>query len=192
MLQDFRFCFEPWYRPKSPAVIPLKAFPRQIQELVMRAFHLGTHDPKQRPTAQEWKDALRQYENNLTSCRDAPLHQYDSTNQDCPYCQADRRFKHQVVYTADDWDVDKDLFSLPQQKATPPVKNNPYINIPSPVVVNSQPIPQHQPKISSPAVSNFGLTLILTWMLINLIIACFFMYLNNWYCSIIMGCVIYN
>ena len=85
------YCFKPGFKPRSLAVPFLECLPLDISNLFKRAFLSGYSDPKQRPTAEEWYQALLQYENNLVSCSYNRLHQYDKKNRNCPYCEADSR-----------------------------------------------------------------------------------------------------
>ena len=163
----------------------IECLPQSLSELFYRTFVTGHKNPRMRPSAREWTDAIESIlETNrqgLSNCDVNGKHIFAAHLSACPWCAlAKQRGRDDYEYQPPVIDgVSPQEIPPPRQKITPPVKNNPYINIPSPVGVNSQPKPLRQPKISPPAVSNFGLTIILTWTLINLIIACFFMYLNN-------------
>ena len=85
------YCWRPGYKPQSAAIPALEAFPREIADLFTRAFIVGRHDPKQRPAAAEWHSALGEFAKSSVTCRDNPLHSYDSKNDSCPYCEADGR-----------------------------------------------------------------------------------------------------
>ena len=86
------YCFKPGYKHQSAAIPALDAFPNEISDLFSRAFIAGRQDPGQRPSAVEWHLALSKYAESLVTCLANPLHQYDSKNDLCPYCEADRRF----------------------------------------------------------------------------------------------------
>ena len=86
------YCFKPGYKHQSAAILPLEAFPDEIGDLFTRAFITGKKDPTQRPTAAEWHGALARFEQNMVTCADNPLHQFDGKNYDCPLCEADRLF----------------------------------------------------------------------------------------------------
>lgn len=89
------YMFKQGFTPRKSSPIPrLETFPQEIQDLFTRAFIDGRRDPSQRPSAQEWYDALKQYEQCLVACRENPLHQYDGKNRICPYCEADQRYAH--------------------------------------------------------------------------------------------------
>ena len=85
------YCFKDGYKPRQKAAIPrLESFPQEIADLFTRAFIHGRNNPKQRPSAIEWLEALKQYEKELVSCRNyTKLHQYHRKNGVCPYCEAD-------------------------------------------------------------------------------------------------------
>jgi DNA-binding helix-hairpin-helix protein with protein kinase domain len=94
---DDLYCFKPsnQFREKA-AVLPLSAFPQEIENLFTRAFIEGRKNPSRRPSAQEWLGALERYEKEggqkkLVQCRDNSLHQYHSKNDTCPYCEVERR-----------------------------------------------------------------------------------------------------
>ena len=86
------YCFKPGYKHQSVAIPAIDAFPKTIVNLFTRAFIDGKSNPTQRPNAAEWYLALEMYEKSLVTCPDNPLHQYESLNDVCPYCEADRRF----------------------------------------------------------------------------------------------------
>ena len=86
------YCFKPGYKHQSAAILPLEAFPQEIADLFTKAFIVGKHEPKQRPTAKQWYDALTMLEETMVACGDNPLHHYDKKNTICPLCEADRRY----------------------------------------------------------------------------------------------------
>jgi len=88
------YCFKWGFKHRSVAIPPLESFPKNISDLFTRAFIRGKSDPKQRPSALEWHEALVAYEKNLVTCANNPLHQYDKKNNNCPLCKADEAFKN--------------------------------------------------------------------------------------------------
>jgi len=99
------YCFKPGLKPQAAAVPPLDAFPEEIAELFSRSFMvIGKIDPKQRPSAIEWRNALDNYIKDLITCVNDPLHHYSSKNTFCPYCKADQDYRDlltpnkQIVY----------------------------------------------------------------------------------------------
>ena len=47
-----------------------------------------------RPNAAQWHEALLRFEKNLTNCCKNPVHDYRSSCNHCPYCEADRRYQN--------------------------------------------------------------------------------------------------
>lgn len=90
------YCFKPGKKPLSSAVPPLTALPEEIRALFSRAFILGEKDPAIRPTAEEWRMALSQFEDCLTQCAHNPAHQYLNTLRECPLCEADRNYQKNI------------------------------------------------------------------------------------------------
>ena len=90
------YCFKPGYKHQSAAIMPLEVFPKEIEVLFTRAFITGKTDPKQRPAAAEWYEALTRFEESMVTCSDNPLHQYDGMNDNCPLCEAETRFMEAI------------------------------------------------------------------------------------------------
>jgi DNA-binding helix-hairpin-helix protein with protein kinase domain len=86
------YCFRPGYKPKPAPILPLESLPKTLANLFSRAFIDGRNDPKQRPSANEWYQALLEFENNLQPCAKNGAHQYKIGLTKCPYCEADERF----------------------------------------------------------------------------------------------------
>ena len=87
------YCFRPGFKHQSSAIMPLDVFPSEIANLFTRAFIGGKDNPNNRPNAADWHGALERLENNLTQCKNNPLHQYYKMNITCPQCEADKRYK---------------------------------------------------------------------------------------------------
>ena len=87
------YCFKPGYKHQSAAIPALNAFPDEIADLFTRAFIAGKHDPKQRPSAEEWHSALSKHTESLVTCQTNSLHQYSAKNDICPYCEADGKYE---------------------------------------------------------------------------------------------------
>ncbi len=86
------YCFKAGNRPLSVAVLPLQAFPNDVQNLFTRAFDEGHRNPSKRPTAKEWDAVLTSYHSNLKQCNANPMHHHYKGLQTCPYCEADQRY----------------------------------------------------------------------------------------------------
>ena len=116
VLRD-NYCFKPGYKHQSVAIMPLEALPQEIADLFTRAFILGKTDPRQRPDAVEWHSALVRYEQNLKTCYNNSLHQYDASNSECPLCAADRRFEEILEEkTHSDYSLRQSPYSPPLQE----------------------------------------------------------------------------
>ena len=64
-------------------------FPTYIRRLFERAFVEGHNNPSARPTAQEWKNALIQFDKELVPCKSIRAHYYWNGISSCPYCKTD-------------------------------------------------------------------------------------------------------
>ncbi len=119
------YCFKAGNRPLSVAVLPLQAFPNDIQMLFTRAFDEGHQNPSRRPSANEWDKALTNYLANLSKCSNNPMHFHYKGLQACPYCEADQRYHLNMsmssVYGTNSGSAGQISFSQPM---TPPPTNN--------------------------------------------------------------------
>lgn len=70
-----------------PLAPPVTFLPREIQQLFVRAFSEGSHDPSRRPAAAEWRTALTRIQ--LTRCPRNPDHQLPVESRACPWCAID-------------------------------------------------------------------------------------------------------
>ncbi len=92
------YCFKPGNKPQSVATPSLSEVPLKIGELFNRAFIDGKTDPKKRPSAREWYNALSDYEKNLVRCPVNPSqHQYMKGLKECPWCAADERYRIELA-----------------------------------------------------------------------------------------------
>jgi hypothetical protein len=77
----------PW---KLTAQLPYRLLGNELAPLVERAFVEGLHAPGQRPTAQEWEDALVRTADVIHPCSNAqcPAHWFvfDAQRFACPFC----------------------------------------------------------------------------------------------------------
>ena len=88
--------FFPFYMKKSGIDIPKYApefdmLPIKIRQLFIKAFVNGHSDPKQRPDAVEWYNALEELENNVKVCKVNKLHIYPKNSSKCPWCEIENR-----------------------------------------------------------------------------------------------------
>ena len=91
VLED-AYAFKKGYKHASPAVLPMSALPKYISDLFERAFINGRKNPKARPSALEWYEAVTQYQSDLVSCPHNSNHAYYKKLKTCPYCEADERY----------------------------------------------------------------------------------------------------
>ena len=80
------------YRPNNqfnppPGAPPLNALHPEIQQLYLRCFVAGHHNPTARPTTYEWLDALDKAESALIQCRQNPTHWYSRHANRCHWCE---------------------------------------------------------------------------------------------------------
>jgi hypothetical protein len=92
-----------WHSPlhTHPLAPPVSFLPEEIQQLFLRAFTTGAHDPTIRPTATEWRTALRRI--HVTPCPRHGTHQMPASCTTCPWCAIDderANRKHQRQLTA--------------------------------------------------------------------------------------------
>jgi serine/threonine protein kinase len=125
--QDFYVFKQGISLSQNTGILPLDSFPPEIGQLFTRCFIDGTRNPAARPSAKEWYDALKRYEDGLTQCQNNPLHQYYvikggafALKRDCPYCE-------------------KELQTITKQNENSTrIKQSPQPVPPSPPVPNSQ------------------------------------------------------
>ena len=83
-------------RYTTPVYAPnIKALPPYIRDLFKRAFVDGHDNPAARPTATEWKNALKKYKTETIKCKNNCTHYYWKANGYCPYCEADKNYSNQ-------------------------------------------------------------------------------------------------
>lgn len=118
-----------------PLAPPISFLPEDIQQLFVRAFTAGAHDPTLRPTASEWREALLGMQ--LGTC--ARGHQIPIEADPCPWCAIDDRraarrrptpadstVHDQVVYR-----VDSPAYALPAPAQAAPLAPPPSSQVPA-------------------------------------------------------------
>ena len=93
------YCFKPGNKPQSVATPELTSLTPDIQYLFKKTFLGGVNNPNQRATADEWYQALCEYKDNIIPCANDKTHFYYINNADCPYCEADKRYKQGMSRT---------------------------------------------------------------------------------------------
>jgi hypothetical protein len=76
----------------APIAPPFDLLPAAVQGLFVRCFGEGLSKPDSRPTAHEWRDALREVERNLSTCTVNRHHVYPQHRPTCPWCERARLF----------------------------------------------------------------------------------------------------
>jgi DNA-binding helix-hairpin-helix protein with protein kinase domain len=71
----------------TPIAPPWDILHPELQELFIRCFEDGHHNPHLRPTAQTWLSTLDQVEESLVNCAENPQHLYHNHLQKCPWCE---------------------------------------------------------------------------------------------------------
>lgn len=69
-------------------VLPFNALDPNVMALMERCFVVGHRDPQQRPTPEEWQEALDEAERNLIEC--PHRHVYAGHLSACPWCRLRR------------------------------------------------------------------------------------------------------
>lgn len=115
----------PRYNPSPyesvPVMTPVEtAFPSYLTKLFESAFHTNLNNPKSRPTATDFKNALRRYRSELKECYKDSTHYYWKGNAKCPYCEADAKTKDAVVNVA------TQTMPVRNISLAPPKKTNSY------------------------------------------------------------------
>ncbi|MEI6043349.1 MAG: hypothetical protein WCS37_03045 [Chloroflexota bacterium] len=109
---------------RVPPIAPYTStLPPIVQKLIARCFEQGHNLPINRPTASEWRQALKQASQNLTICQENTQHYYSNHLGDCPWCERREQLNGQDPF--------------------PPCTVQPFI-IPPPLITPSPPDPQLQ------------------------------------------------
>jgi DNA-binding helix-hairpin-helix protein with protein kinase domain len=71
----------------TPIAPPFELLHPTLQQLFLRCFEEGHHNPKARPHAQAWQAALIEAEKSLTTCTSNNQHRYSNHLSSCPWCE---------------------------------------------------------------------------------------------------------
>lgn len=71
---------------------PANVLPTRLQDLFLRCFREGHREPRRRPTADEWSDALDAAHRNLRTCQKSQVHRYSGHLVDCPWCRYEQEY----------------------------------------------------------------------------------------------------
>lgn len=136
------YCFKPGLKPQSVATPPLATLPKTIQDHFNRAFVQGRTSPSLRPSADEWRTALEQYENSLTQCKADVNHRYYKMNSNCPWCEAKKRYEHEMSLVTGISNVPRAGISNPI--VVPPAASTSSYTVPSAAATVSSNVIQPQ------------------------------------------------
>lgn len=89
------YCFNRGFEPFNSITPDKNLFPPYITDLFAKAFRtLGPNE--HRPTADEWKDAINRYSNDVIQCDTNSKHIYWKNAGKCPYCEASKVAKDRM------------------------------------------------------------------------------------------------
>ena len=71
---------------------PPSILPARLQDLLIRCFREGHGEPRRRPAADEWADALDAALRNLRTCQKSQVHRYSGHLSDCPWCRYEQDY----------------------------------------------------------------------------------------------------
>ena len=77
----------------TPLTIPLKILHPEVQDCFLKCFNDGHNNPKLRPTAKDWYQALDVARNNLQTCSKTSTHVYLNSLNKCYWCQRKAQLK---------------------------------------------------------------------------------------------------
>lgn len=107
LLRQDSFLFAPGAQPPA-GTPPPGILPARILDLLVRCFRDGHGEPRRRPTADAWADALDTAHRNLKTCHKSQVHRYGSHLADCPWCRYEQ-----------DYGFDPFTWRMQQQAAAP-------------------------------------------------------------------------
>lgn len=91
ILRQDSFLFAPGAQPPA-GTPPPNVLPVRILDLLARCFREGHGEPRRRPTADTWADALDAAHRNLRTCQMSQVHRYSSHLVDCPWCRYEKDY----------------------------------------------------------------------------------------------------
>ena len=81
---------------RDPGAIPLNVVHPEIEQCFRRCFIDGHHEPLMRPTAAEWRKALKTAVEDLAVCAAEPNHYYSRQNGECYWCHRRERLRFDI------------------------------------------------------------------------------------------------
>lgn len=107
---------------------PSNVLPVRLLDLFVRCFREGHGEPRLRPTADAWADALDAAHRNLRTCQRSQVHRHSAHLVDCPWCRYEQ-----------DYGFDPFTWRWQQQAAAPRPISAPG---PAPAPAAPPPLPQ--------------------------------------------------
>ena len=97
-IENIRNGYFPFYESKSGITIPvyapsLDSLPKNLQNLFVRTFVDGYHNPAARVGTQEWVAVLKGLLHRVICCSLEPRHYYFDCLDHCPLCQVNQRIR---------------------------------------------------------------------------------------------------
>jgi DNA-binding helix-hairpin-helix protein with protein kinase domain len=85
------FLFAPGGQPPA-GTPPSNVLPVRLLDLFVRCFREGHGEPRLRPTADAWADALDAAHRNLRTCQRSQVHRYSAHLVECPWCRYEQDY----------------------------------------------------------------------------------------------------
>lgn len=118
---------------------PVNMLPDELNRLFKRCFQDGLKRPEVRPTASEWRKALKHIRESLRQCVNIEAHWHSPHLSQCPWCQLQDETGH------DHFDI-----SIGEQVALPTPVSVTSLSTVHPTTAVSLGVPPTQPPVSSP------------------------------------------
>lgn len=124
-----------WRRPYEPSPLSpeMDMLHPNLKHLFMRCFETGHKNPKRRPDAQAWIDALTKSEDALIECVQNKQHMYGKHLRNCPWCERTTRLSGRDPFPSSQT-IHKGLpqpIAPPKQKTITPLKPQKKPSVPS-------------------------------------------------------------
>jgi serine/threonine protein kinase len=156
-----------WHRPYEPSPLSpdINILHPDLKYLFMRCFETGHKNPKRRPDAQTWIDALTKSEDALIECAQNKQHLYGKHLRHCPWCDRTARLGGRDPFPSSQT-IYKGLpqpIAAPKQKPIAPLK--PKKSPPVSASSSSSTIISGQPKKSKKWLVGLTLFFVGAWLI---------------------------
>lgn len=136
---------------------PFELLHPNLQQLFIRCFEDGHHNPLLRPNTQTWQNALKEAEAELITCTHNTQHRYGKHLQVCPWCERTVRLVGRDPFPS--WQAVKQgqhLKPIKPRRPTPTKRYQP----PAPKTRTFTPVPLLKTIPAKQAKKNYGLLLL--------------------------------